>query len=136
MGADIKAYGRTYHIDDSTVGRFISTRIVDREELAKMRGVVKSGIKTLLEGKRLLDDSETKLLADYALACIENEFLERYILRLSMKDKGRAEETAVENSEILERLREAASAVQKEQNRGKMPELLLYIIKHDYGLFR
>lgn len=135
MSVDIKLQGRTFHIEDVAVNRFITTNIISAEEAAKMRGIIKSAIKLLLRGEKGIENNEASILATYVVTYLENKCLFRYASYTKRGELAEAEDFAVNKSDILERTRELATSVKEINDRNKLSELLLWIIKHDYDLF-
>ena len=136
MGTDIKVHGQTVSLGDDAINRFISKRVITEEGLAKIRGIIKTAIKALLKGENVINNDEANILASYVLTYIENMYLYRYARYLKMRDSAEAEALAVEKSETIEYLRDLTSSIEKYNSRDKLPTLLLYVITHDYTMFR
>ena len=67
---------------------------------------------------------------------MENMYLYRYARYLRMRDPAEAEDLAVEKCETIEYLRDLTSSIEKYNSRDKLPTLLLYVIAHDYTMFK
>ena len=129
---EFKMERTTVYLGEAEVGRFITTRMVDRTEVPNMRIVLETALGSILKAEKALDNNEMKMLAEHALTYAENAALYRHLGRLDMRMCGSADDDMFESFGVLMVLRELNAKAKNRNDRNATSELLMLLMKKGY----